>query len=174
MKQFDFTLKFSLSNTNSEAESYIELLGKVGCDDALIGIGQKGRIALQFFREANNAYEAILTAIKEVKSVIPDARLVEATPDLVSIYDMAEILGFSCQDMRKLILTDDLTFPTPIHEGKFAIWHLAKVLKWFEQKQRKYIEASLMEIANANMQLNIAKESASLNPQFHSKISLFL
>ncbi|MDM8562127.1 hypothetical protein QUF54_02115 [Candidatus Marithioploca araucensis] len=25
--------------------SYVELLGKAGCDDALVGIGQEGRIA---------------------------------------------------------------------------------------------------------------------------------
>ncbi|MCK5523693.1 MAG: DNA-binding protein [Thiomargarita sp.] len=172
MKEFDFTLKFAFSNLNTEAEDYVELLGQAGCDDALIGIGKKGRIAFQFCREAKDASEAILTAIKEIKSVIPDARLVEATPDLVGLSDIAELLGFSRQNIRKLI--HSLTFPEPIHEGKFAVWHLAKVLQWFEQGQRKPIEPSLMEIANANMQLNIAKEFASLEPQFHAKISALI
>jgi predicted DNA-binding transcriptional regulator AlpA len=172
MKEFDFTLKFAFSHINTEAEDYVELLGKAGCDDALIGIGKKGRIAFQFFREAKNASEAILTAIKEIKSVIPDARLIEATPDLVGVSDIAELLGFSRQNIRKLI--HSLTFPEPIHEGNFYVWHLAKVLHWFEQGQRKQIEPSLMEIANANMQLNIAKEFACLEPQFHAKISALM
>ena len=170
MKEFDFTLKFAFSNINTEAKNYVESLGKAGCDDAIIGIGKKGRIAFQFCREAKDASEAIFSAIKEIKSVIPDARLIEATPDLVSVSDIAELLGFSHQNIRKLI--HNLTFPEPIHEGKFVVWHLAKVLQWFEQKQP--IEPSLMEIANANMQLNISKEFANLDPKFHAKISAAL
>jgi hypothetical protein len=84
MTEFDFTLKFALANINTDAENYVESLGKAGCHDALIGIGKKGRIAFQFCRQAKDASEAIFTAIKEIKSVIPDARLVEATPDLVT------------------------------------------------------------------------------------------
>ncbi len=174
MKAFDFTLKFAFSNINTEPEDYVELLGKAGCDDALIGIGQKGRIAFQFCRQAKNAYEAILTAITDIKSVIPDARLIEATPDWVGVSDIAELLGFSSQNMTKLILTHSRTFPEPIHDGQFAVWHLAKVLQWFEQGQHQPIEPALMEIANANMQLNIAKEFASLEPQFHAKISALM
>jgi predicted DNA-binding transcriptional regulator AlpA len=172
MREFDFTLKFALANINTEAENYVESLGKAGCDDAIIGIGKKGRIAFQFCREAKDASEAIFSAIKEIKSVIPDARLVEATPDLVSVSDIAELLGFSHQNIRKLI--HSLTFPEPIYEGQFAVWHLAKVLQWFEQGQSKKIEPSLMEIANANMQLNIAKELANLDPQFYARISATL
>jgi len=172
MKEFDFTLKFAFSNINTEAENYVESLGKAGCDDAIIGIGKKGKIAFQFCREAKDASEAIFSAIKEINSVIADARLVEATPDLVSVSDIAELLGFSHQNIKKL--RHNLTFPEPIHEGTFVVWHLAKVLQWFEQGQGKQIEPSLMEIANANMQLNIAKEFASLEPQFQARISAAL
>jgi len=174
MKEFDFTLKFAFSKINTNAEQYVELLGEAGCDDALIGIGQKGRIALQFCREEESAFQAVITAIREVKSVIPDAKLIEATPDFVGISDIADLLGFSRQNMRKLVLTHSLTFPTPVHEGKSSIWHLAKVLKWFEQGQRKSIEPRLMEIASANMQLNILKESVHLDAQFRSKISALM
>jgi len=172
MREFDFTLKFALANINIDAENYVELLGKAGCNDAIIGIGKKGRIAFQFCREAKDAYEAIFSAIKEIKSVIPDARLIEATPDLVTVYEMAELLEFSHQNIRELI--NNLTFPEPIYEGKFAVWHLAKVLQWFEQGHNQKIEPTLMEIANANMQLNIAKEFASLDPQIYARISATL
>jgi len=48
MKEYEFTLKFSLNDASEEAEAYIEALEKEGCDDAIIGIGANGRIALQF------------------------------------------------------------------------------------------------------------------------------
>jgi len=47
MKEYKFTLKFSLQDN---PDAYIEKLGIEGCDDALIGIGQSGRIALNFTR----------------------------------------------------------------------------------------------------------------------------
>lgn len=55
MKEFKFTLKFSLADDSTEPDVYIERLAEVGCDDAMIGIGKNGRIALQFNRQAENA-----------------------------------------------------------------------------------------------------------------------
>ncbi len=174
MKAFKFTLKFALSEASIDAGHYVELLGEAGCDDALVGIGQKGRIALEFDREADSAFQAILSAIKDIKSVIPDAKLIEATPDLVGVSDIADLLGFTRQNMRKLVLNHSVTFPTPIHEGKSTIWHLANVLSWFVQGKRKIIEPTLMEIATATMQLNIVKETKYLDPSLKSKISSVL
>ncbi len=158
MKVFEFTLKFSLPAGESNGELYIQKLAEAGCDDALIGIGQPGRIALQFSREANSANDAILSAIRDVKKAIPSTQLIEATPDLVGITDMAELLGFSRQNMRKLILKDNLSFPNPVHEGNPSIWHLANVLKWFEQDKQREVDAILMETAHTAMQVNLIKE----------------
>jgi hypothetical protein len=102
MKPFEFTLKFALPNGELNSEIYVDQLATSGCDDALIGIGQPGRIALQFSREASSANEAIISAIGDVKKAITDAQLTEATPDLVGITDIAELLGFSRQNIRKL------------------------------------------------------------------------
>jgi hypothetical protein len=79
MKEFEFTIKFSLGDADADPETYVDRLYGAGCDDALIGIGQTGMIALDFIREANNALEAVISAIEDVKRVIPDAQLVEAT-----------------------------------------------------------------------------------------------
>lgn len=174
MKVFKFTLKFALDEATTDASCYVELLGEAGCDDAIVGIGQKGRIALEFYREADSAVQAILSAIKDIKSVIPEAKLIEATPDLVGISDIADLLGFTRQNMRKLVINHRVTFPTPIHEGKSAIWHLANVLSWFIQGKRKEIEPSLLEIAIANMQLNIVKETKYLDASLQSRISSVL
>jgi predicted DNA-binding transcriptional regulator AlpA len=163
MNEFNFTLKFGLTSAPLEAGAYIERLGKEGCDDALIGIGQSGRIALQFTRAAENAFDAILSAIKDVKRAIPDAKLIEATPDLVGLSDIAEILGYSRQYIRKLMLNNRTSFPAPIHEGKAALWHLSSVLIWLQQDNRYSIDEPLLQVAKATMQLNIAKETVELD-----------
>jgi hypothetical protein len=76
MKEYDFTLKFSLQSSQAVPESYAELLYERGCDDALSGIGKSGSISLHFIREAPSAYEAVCSAIADVKTVVPDATLV--------------------------------------------------------------------------------------------------
>ena len=91
-----------LSDKESDADALVERLAEAGCDDALVGTGQKGRIALNFIREAASAKEAIISALTDVKRVIPHARLLEVTPDFVGLSDVAELLGVSRQNMRKL------------------------------------------------------------------------
>ncbi|VAW52856.1 hypothetical protein MNBD_GAMMA06-1138 [hydrothermal vent metagenome] len=41
MKEFDFTLKFDLSDSSIEPDAFVKRLEAKGCDDALIGVGQK-------------------------------------------------------------------------------------------------------------------------------------
>ncbi len=170
MKEFEFTLKFNLSDSSIEPDAYVERLEKEGCDDALIGVGQKKRIALQFNREAETALEAVISAIKAVERAIPDAKLIEATPDIVGLSDIAEVLNFSRQNMRKLMLNNITSFPAPIHEGKVSLWHLSNVLTWFKKEKSHAIDDKLIDIAKANMQLNFVKEASNLEPAVQSKI----
>src|SRR5690606_27543650 len=79
--EYTFTLKFQLVDENGDPSELVERLGEAGCDDALVGIGRRGRLALEFTREANNAAEAVLSALRDVKQAIPSARLIEVAPD---------------------------------------------------------------------------------------------
>lgn len=170
MKTYEFELKFSLPETSQNPELFIERLGKEGCTDALVGVGQAGRIAFQFTRDANSAFEAVLSAVKNVKKAIPEASLIEAAPDLVGLSDIADILGYSRQNIRKLMMNNLVSFPTPTHEGKTILWHLSSILTWVKERNRYQIDEQLLDVANTNMQLNIAKEStnsdASMQKQF--------
>ncbi|XOV79603.1 MAG: DNA-binding protein [Aestuariibacter sp.] len=170
MKEYEFTLKFSLPESTQDPQEYIEALGGAGCDDAIIGIGQKGRVALQFTREAYDAFSAVTSAIEDVKRAIPDAKLVESTPDLVGLTDIAKLMGVTRQYLRKLETTK-LNFPQPVHSGNVAIWHLSKFLQWYEASQKKQVNIAIKEIASANMQINIAKEWAQLDQNTQSRIS---
>ena len=163
MKTYEFELKFCLPETSKNAEFFVERLGEAGCNDALVGIGQTGRVAFHFTRDANNALEAVLSAIKNIKKAIPEATLIEAAPDLVGLSDIADILGFSRQNIRKLMMNNLSSFPTPIHEGKTILWHLSSILNWVKEKNRYQIDELLLDIANTNMQLNIAKETTHLD-----------
>ncbi len=174
MKTYEFELKFSLPKASQNPKLFVERLGEAGCTDALVGIGQAGRIAFHFTREANSAFEAVLSAIKNIKKAIPEASLIEAAPDLVGLSDIAEILGFSRQNIRKLMMNNLASFPIPIHEGKTILWHLSSILTWVKESNRYQIDELLLDVASTNMQLNIAKESvhldASIQKQFQAGI----
>lgn len=160
--EFTFTLKYQLAENDCDPEALVERLGEAGCDDALVGIGQSGRLALEFTREANRAKEAVRSALADVKGAIPSARLVEAAPDFVGLTDVAELVGVSRQAMRKLMLSHVSNFPVPVHEGSASIWHLAEVLSWLEGKGGYVLDGNLLETARATLEVNLAKEARRL------------
>ncbi|NWN82377.1 MAG: DNA-binding protein [Halomonas sp.] len=158
MTTYDFTLKLAVPG-DLDVETLETRLFEAGCDDALIGVGLKGRLALEFFREAVSAHEAITSAMGDAKCAIPQARLIEVGPDLVGVTDIAERLDFTRQNMRKLLQSHLATFPLPLHEGRASLWHLAEVLDWFQVHQRRKIDAALREVAQVSMQANVAREN---------------
>ncbi len=170
MNQYDFTLKFALPQHDVDPEVFVEQLFADSCDDALIGIGQYGRLALDFTREASSAGEAVLSALSDVQRVIPGVRLIEASPDFVGLTDIAKILGFTRQNMRKLFVKSGPKFPLPVHDGKPAIWHLSAVLDWFENEKGRDMDRSLLEVSRVNMQCNLVKEAAGLDEGVRNRI----
>lgn len=166
--EYTFTLKYQLADDDRDPDALIERLGEVGCDDALVGIGQPGRLALEFTREAADADEAVRSALADVRRAVPSARLIEVAPDLVGLTDVAEIVGVSRQNMRKLMLAYPGSFPAPVHEGSASIWHLADVLAWLQAKGSYSLAKDVLEVARAALQVNVAKESRRL-PRAASK-----
>jgi len=163
MKTYEFELKFCLPKTSQNPSFFVERLAETGCTDALVGIGKTGRIAFLFARDAYSALEAVMSAVNDIRKAIPDAKLIEAAPDLVGLSDIAEILGYSRQNIRKLMMNNLVSFPAPIHEGKTVLWHLSSILSWVKESNRYQVDELLLEVANINMQLNIAKESVHMN-----------
>ena len=103
------------------------------------------------------AYEAISSAIFDVKRAIPEANLVEAAPDYVGLTDVARILGCTRQNIRKLVVANDPGSPLPVYEGTPSIWRLAEILTWLIESKAYEIDDSLMEISKVNMDINTAK-----------------
>lgn len=162
MTEYEFTLKFRLPDADLDPGEFIGALADAGCDDAALGIGQPGRIALAFTREAPSAFGAVTSAVRAVRKAIPGAELVEASPDFVGLTDVADLVGCSRQNMRKLMTGNAGSFPAAVHEGAQSVWHLRQVLGWFHEQQRREVDRALLELSEATMKLNIAREARRL------------
>ncbi len=160
--EYTFTLKYQLAEDDRTPDILVERLGEAGCDDALVGIGQPGRLALEFTREAESADAAVRSALADVRRAVPSARLIEVAPDLVGLTDVAEMVGVSRQNMRKLMLANPGSFPAPVHEGSASIWHLADVLTWLQARGSYSLARDVLEVARVALQVNLAKESRRL------------
>lgn len=121
-------------------------------------------------REASSAKQAILSALEDVKRAIPDAELIEVSPDLAGLSDIAELVGVSRQNMRKLMIEHAATFPAPVHDGSTAVWHLAPVLEWLNGQIGYAIDKHLLDIARVAMQINLAKELRHLDQPVEKRI----
>lgn len=172
--EYIFTLKYQLAADDKDPDALIERMGEAGCDDALIGIGLPGRLALEFTREAESAGAAIRSALADVQQVIPGATLIEAAPDLVGLSDVAEFVGVSRQNMRKLMLTWPGCFPVPVHEGSTSLWHLADVLAWLQEKGNYPLAQSILDVAEVAMQVNTVKAARRLSPQASGDFDLLV
>jgi len=159
--EYEFGLKYKVA-ADADMDELIEQLGEAGCDDALVGTGRPGRIALDFTRDANSAEKAIVSALSAVKIAIPGAKLLEVTPDFVGMTEVAEMLEVSRQNIQRLKQAHPFYFPTPIHEGNAAVWHLAHLLEWFKGRASYAIDQALLDVAHIAMQINLAKEAKQM------------
>ena len=168
--EYDFTLKYQLAAEDCDHDAIVERLAEAGCDDATIGIGQPGRIALVFTREGATALAALMSALADVKRAMPSARLVEAAPDFVGLTDVADVAGVSRQNMRKLMLSHATDFPIPVHEGNPSVWHLWDVLAWLKTRGGYDIKPDVLDVAKSAKQVNQAKEARELEPQVNRQL----
>jgi len=76
MNEYTFTLRFRLSDERADPEHHLGSLLRAGCDDATVGVGLAGRVALMFARRSTSKRNAILSAIRDVRTGIPGAQLI--------------------------------------------------------------------------------------------------
>ena len=160
--EYIFTLKYRLHDHNGDEESLIDRLFETGCDDALPGIGQSGRLALEFAREADSATAALESAIADVRKAVDNAELIEVLPDYAGLTDIAEHVGMSRQNLRKIATKNGSTFPAAIHEGNPSLWHLSDALSWLAEHGYA-VNAATLEISTAARELNTAVQARRLS-----------
>ena len=174
MAEYEFTLRFDISRSLVAPDDAVELLAQHGCDDATVGIGIRGRIALTFAREAQSAEDAITSALKGVTSALPQAALVEAAPDYVGLSEIADAVGKTRQNLRKLLVDCTGAAPQPVHEGSSSIWHLAPVLEWLRDAKGYPVDQRALDIAAAIRQLNIATTQVRISPIIAESVEEYL
>ncbi|WP_256347675.1 helix-turn-helix transcriptional regulator [Pseudomonas gingeri] len=132
------------------------------------GLKRRSSHSLKFCRDAESARQALLSALQDVKRAIPDARLIEVLPDMVGLSDIADIVGVSRQNMRKLMLNHSASFPLAVHEGSASVWHLAEVLGWLDGRGYD-LDPLIIETAQAAQVINLTKATsklAAVNPEW--------
>ena len=172
--EYTFTLKYRLLPADQNVDDLIERLGAEGCDDALVGVGQPGRMALEFTREANSARDALQSALADVKRAMPAAQLFEAAPDFVGLSDVALVVGVSRQNLRKLMLSHAASFPAPVHDGSTAVWHLADMLDWLHATLAYPLEPVTLDIARTTKQVNLVKQAEQISPASEKQLRLLV
>jgi hypothetical protein len=126
MRTYEFTLCYALPDGSARPDDHLDALYEAGCDDAVVGVGAAGTIALMFSRQARSAKQAVRSAMADVLKAIPRIELIEVKPDLVSLAEIAGALGFSRQNLQKYaagrMRTVKARFPMPVISGPTALW----------------------------------------------------
>ena len=163
---WDFVLKFRLPQGGEDPSAWLDALFEADCDDATIGVGKRGSIALDFTRSGASAEETVRSTIAAVKCAIPGAVLTEVCPDLVSLTDLAEMLGCSRQNLRKYATGEirgvRVPFPAPVFTGNPSLWRLAEVSAWLETYTDLRLPRPRTEIARVASRLNLDLQNARL------------
>jgi len=164
---WEFVLRFKLPEGKENPEEWLDRLFEAGCDDATVGTGKTGAIALDFSREARTAEEAVLSAIENVLAAIPGAQLLETRPDIVNLADLADIIGCSRQNIRKYaageIKTVKMAFPEPVYTGgSISLWRLAEELPWFAANTEIHPPKQVLDLSKITSIKNLEVQRARL------------
>lgn len=157
MREYTFTLVYQLDDADNRHDEIVERFGEAGLTDFMLGVGRPGYLGLELERAGRSAEVVLRAAMADVNAIIPQAKLVEAGPDFAGLTDIAERVGMTRQNMRKLMLGGS-AFPVPVHGGSTSIWHAAEVLGWLRDNAGYAIEEADISTARAAWRVNAALE----------------
>lgn len=167
---WEFVLKFRLPESGQDPSTWLDALFEAGCDDATVGVGRIGSVALDFSREALSAEEALRSAIADVQAAIPGSFPIEVGPDLVNLADLAKVVGCSRQNLRKYaageIRTLTVPFPEPVFSGNPSLWRLAEVGAWLDRFTDLHPPKAMIEIGRVTSALNLNIQHRRLHESF--------
>ena len=157
MLEFEFTVTFSVPGLDWDEDQISNQIFGSGLDDALVLLGIRDVIGLDITRSAPTAEGAISSAISDIRNAFPKAILAEIKPDLVSIAEIAKLVGQSRQNLRKL-----QGFPPPTLTGAKPYWHLFEVVRWYESQGKAPIPNTTVETSRAAWAQNLQLEKQRL------------
>lgn len=156
-KNFQFTL--ALKNVDENTLHLEDKLYEAGCGDALINF-RNGAVYLDFDREAFSLEEAVISAIKDVKSAFPEIEIARIAPEnFVTESEIARRLNKSRQAVSLWIKgARRKSFPLPAMRvaEKSPLWNWNEVVNWLYVKKiikDKDLVESAIFFANINAAL---------------------
>jgi hypothetical protein len=133
MKKFEFTV--IASGLDPQSPDFENKFFEAGCDDATIAFA-KGRILVEFEREARNFTHALVSAIIDVQKT--GAKVEHVEPDyLVSLADIAERSELSRSAVSLFAKGErGQNFPSPVSRltSESPLWDWFHVAKWLYQR----------------------------------------
>lgn len=109
-------------------------------DFALFGPDANGVFGSEFERASATYEEAVLSAVRDLRAVFPEARMLQVEPDsLVTLDDIAERTGRTHESVRLLVKgrRGPGGFPAPAGGGRrqrSKVWRWYEVERWFEEE----------------------------------------
>jgi hypothetical protein len=98
---YEFDLVFALPGESEEGE-LLDRLFEAGFDDAVVGLGTPGLVAISIERAGGDAETVISESARAIAAALPSgSELREVRPDLVSQADVAARLGVTRQALQK-------------------------------------------------------------------------
>ncbi|UPG92442.1 helix-turn-helix transcriptional regulator [Luteibacter aegosomatissinici] len=160
MKEYTFNLAYHLDPSDSDHDVIEGRFDAAGLHDFLLGIGRPGQVGLIVSRKALSADAALSSIMADAQRMLGNARLIEVGPDFSGLTDIADHVGVSRQNMRKLMLTNVRTFPLPVHGGNASVWHTAEILTWLREHAGYEIGDEEIAAAFAAWRVNAGTEAA--------------
>ncbi len=161
MDTYTFTLVMEGSPRIDEAMA--EKLFESGCDDALIG-GRYGVDTIEFDREADSFYDAVMSAKMDVEHADERLRVCRIEPsDLVTIAEIGRRSERTRENIRQMITGQRGPggFPQPISgvSSKSPLWSWARVAEWLAEQNviPKTVAEQAKEIVQINRKLDESK-----------------
>lgn len=154
MNEYEFDLIYALPHGQTDPELHLDALYEAGCDDALIGTGVDGRIALAFTREAASAEEAVKSAKADVERAIDGAQLIEVKPDIVGASEIAQLAKCSRQNVQKQLAKATITLRPSHTLYKAQLFHLAKIRIPLKEQTSLSIPDTIFDISEIALKEN--------------------
>ena len=163
MKTHEFSI--IASGLDPRADDFETRLYDAGCDDALVAF-QKGRIIIDFSREAEFVQDAISSAIEDVRRIGAKVEHVEPDP-LVSLSDIAQRSGLTRAAVYNYAKGDRRgDFPPPVARVTTGnpLWDWAEVAGWMLQQGIIAYEVWIQAVFLRDTNAHLGKETPDSHP----------
>jgi hypothetical protein len=151
-RKFEFSV--IASGLDPSADDFETRFYEAGCDDATVSF-QKGRIIVDFTREASSVDAAIASAVECAKAAGAVVERIEPDP-LVNLSDIAERTGLTRAAVSQYSTgnrREDFPLPVARVTTTTPLWDWADVAMWLyrhDQLQRETaVEAVAVKVANS-------------------------